>query len=911
MLLSLAMKQLFPWLTVGLLAISLLWFGGESTRLLAFPLLIIVMLRLRDQVPARIWSRLPKKCWSLAAPALLLAVTLVLYGRLLLGDFPINHDHPVMLFRAWNTGSQMLSHSSLTGFSTMMFAGYPANELYPIGTDLLVCGVRALFLGTISWETAYCWALFLAVLAYPAALYALGHRHGGIWTGLVAGMLGLVDRGAWMQSGWAFNLDWGVWSMGLGFSLCLWTLWFLDRLLHRPGVLTLVATAFCIAGAILCHPMSVAILAFALPMYLLTQSLSGQLAAPGLWMPRVVSAGLLGFGLCAFWLLPFVLRQQWFEPLAYPWHTFDTVLHGLLDGRVLASFGPIFLIGGLLGLGLGARQQKPFFIFLLLSSGLLLFFSSRTFLLVFDIIEKLPAIAHLQLERFSYFIRSAMLLGCGFLVQLLLRRSQTPQALSGFRRHGLRLIWVAMATPFLFTTFQAGPYPFFAPAKPLSWSSSAKAYRDLQSAAAALNAMDRAELGRIVVSAPKHDHLLVSLPVYTGLPIFKLGFTPENNYRYKFESRDLAVWKAIGVSHVLASRAMPRTGLTFLQRFGHLWLYRFDAFDPSPVSLQGPGQAVVSRNEAEILDVHLTGTNSTSKLMIHRGHYARWEASLDGTLLAMEGASIGDSPAGFIRVAAQDGSFRLRYRWRSADWLGNSLSWLAWLVLALLLASRCWPPLRKALLGVFGRWKQPISDAVTLGTLAATLACFAFLVLRLMLPSATHFAERSTIADITDLLPRARAEVIRPNRTEACRAFDGHKLSCPGPAWNYAGKQIIVSDHQLRQCIWMHPIQGAKFALHFDEVALGDHIQGFFGIDDAAVEPPSKHEVHLTVLLDDHELGRFTCPSRRGWFPWQVPTPERTHSLGKITFQVDAPFTGRRHFCFTAFTTQASNQESL
>jgi len=891
-----------------MLALAGLIMGGDGLRLAATVLLIVTALALLDRArELRTWRKLPDWCIECAGPLILFGIVCVIFIRLLAGDMPVNHDHPVFLFRAFNTGN-LLSSGSLTGFSPLLFAGYPANSLYPMGVDLLVCGVRGLSLGLASWEQAYCLALFLFIVSTPLAFYALGRRFAGPLAGLAAGLLSIVDRGAWMQGGWSFNLDWGVWSMGLSFSLCLWTLWALDRLAHRPGLGRFLLTAILFAGAILCHPMAVAILGVIVPLFLLVEAWRGELEAPGIWLPRVVGSLLLGIGLSAFWLIPFVCRKEWFEPLAYYWLSFPLVIRGVLDGGLLAQFSPALLLAGLIGLLLAARRGVSFAWFLLAASGLLVFFASNTFLLAFDVLDKFPALANLQLERFAYFVRAAMLLGCGFFIAEIRRAGLDPAgrarpARSSLSRHGLRVLATLAIAPFVLFAPRVGPLPYLAPARPLSWSSESNVYHDLRLAADFINQQDPETIGRIAVRSYEHDHLLMALPVYTGKPIFKLGFTPENNYRYKFESNDPDVWKALNVSHLLSVGPYNRAGLTEIRRFGKLFLYRFAGFDRSRVALAGPGSARVERDDPEALDVRLTGTGSDSKLTVYASRYALWSAEMNGVELPIEGEAIRDSPPVFMRIAVQDGLLRLRYRAGGPEWAGSLFSSVSWLLFIFLTVLVFATSLRERVKRLFSAWRVPVGDSLTLLVLALAAIILVAVLIRLLLPGGVDFPGRTNISDLGRMISKASAQVVRPGGQQNCQPFDGRIIRCPGPEWNYAGRTIIISDHLLRECIWLHPIQGAKFALSFDDVPLGDHIQGNFGMDDAAVEPPGPHGVNMTVLLDGREMGRFNCPSRRGWFAWQVDTPNRLGTRGRVTIQSDAPFTGRRHFCFTAYTT--------
>ncbi len=902
-------KRIAAWAVAAAACIAAAIWGDVRLQLLASAGLVLVALRALALGRQQLLDRLPGWLRESIGPILLIGLSGVLYRRLLIGDFPVNHDHAVMLLRAWVTGTELIPAGQLTGFSLYQFAGHPANALYPMGTDLLVVAFKAATLGLASWETAYCWALFVAVVAYPTALYALGHRLGGVPAGLAAGVLGLIDRGHWFQAGWDFNLNWGVWSMGLSFSLCLWCLWAFERLARRPGRRWLwLGAAASLAGAVICHPMAVALLGIALPLLLLVMGLRHRLPAPGRWMPRTASAVLVGGLLCAWWLVPFVARSAWYEPLASLYRPYRDVIHGLLDGRLLADLAPLLAIAGLIGLAWAARERRPLALMMLIAVGWLLYFSSDTFLLDFDVLKRLPVVGQLQTERFTYLIRAFLLLGAAWLAARLCRPTAADSGAPPDRARWWRLLLPALAAaPLLVYGWQAGPFPWFAPAAPLDWSSDSELYTELQAAAEAVRALPEDEVGRIALFAPEHQHLLLLLPVWTGRPVFKVGFTPENNYRYKFSSRDPAVLRAIGITHALALGMKPGPEFETLQRFGRLGLYRFRRPNRRPFALQGPGRAELLAAERESMRFALHGTGPASRLIVYRGHYAAWQATIEGRPVPIQGAGVGDSPAGFMSIPVRDGRLHLSWRVGAAEWLGNAATWLG-LAICLLVAAaghlarwRRWPAAR------LRRWSMIAGDGLTLAALAALVGGGAGLLLQLLFASADPFADREVIADVRDHLSEARAAVIRTDQRQACAPWDGERLRCPGPEWNYVGETVIIADHQLRQCIWLHPIRAARHAVTFSDVPLGDALEGFMALDDRVVEPPGPHGVELRVLIDGAEVGRFSCPARRGWHPWRVATPGRRSEHGRITFESSARFTGRRHFCFTAYTTVADD----
>ncbi len=892
--------------TAGLLLAAL---GGQGARLVGVAVLLGVGFWFVELARARGWSkRAPTWLWEWLGPTLIVGLATALYGRLLLGDFPVNHDHPIMLLRAWITGSELLPSGRLAGVSGAMFGGYPANTLYPMGTDLLVCALRGLTGGLASWETAYAWAVYLAVLAYPLGLYALGRRLGGPLAGALAGLAGLIDRGAWFQGGWDFNLSWGVWSMGLSFSMCLWSLWSCERLARHAGRPWLwLGAATSTAYAVVCHPMAIAILGTGLPLLFLVMLLEGQLGAPGRWLARVSGALALAALLCAFWVLPFIAHQDWYEPLASSYRPFADVLRGLLSGNLLVAMAPALAIGGLVGLLLGALRSAPTALFWLLWTGLLLFFSSDSSLLAFDLLERLPSLGQLQFERFMYAARAALLLGAGALVAALVSGlAARGSAAGGWRAHGLRALAALALAPLVALAPQAAPLPWFAPARPLDWASETPWVQDLRAAA---DHLQRLRAGpeppaRVAVLAAKDDHSLALLPVLTGLPIFKVGFTPENNYRHKFSSRDPAVWRAVGVTHALSLGPQPGPDLEELGRHGRLVLYRFRGAPAPRAALSGPGQALVERDEPEDVEVRLTGTGPGSRLTLHLPRYALWRAELDGEPLEIEGASVGDSPPVYMSLPARDGLLRLRYRNGAAEWLGRALTVLGLLACGLLVALGLRPALGRRLALRLGAWVERARRATTLAALALLGLAALALTLRLLLPAPSPFPGQAIVTRVADLLPTARAELLRPGRAEPCQPFDGQRLRCPGPEWNFSGEVLFSADQTIRRCVWLHPVEGARHSLTFEGVRLGDHLRGFCGLDDRVLLPGDRHDVELTLSIDGQELGRVTCPARRGWHAWSFPTPGAMGREARVTFASQASFNGRRHFCFTAYTTR-------
>ncbi len=903
-------------------------------------------------------------------PGILLCLALLFYGRLLLGDVPVGHDHPVALLRAHSTG-QLLSTGSVTGYSTQMFAGYPANTFYPVGADLLTNAIRAMSLGLLSWPTAYSWALFVFIVGFPLAVYGVGRHFSGRVAGTVAAVFVFLDHGQYNESGWEFAINFGVWPMGLSFALCLLSYLCFDRLLTQRRFKNVVLCAVVIAVAVLAHPMAIAILGVTLPLFFVTKIVAAKLPPLNVWLPSVVAAGLLGIALAGFWLVPFIARKDWYLPLGMAWRPFDDTVRGLVAGQLLPHLAIPVAFGGICGLVIGTIRRHSFSLFLFVTSALLLFVGSDTFLLQFDICDRLPLLANLQPERFAYFIRTALFIGFGFFAQHAFsfiktvrdRRKTDP----GWRLNVRRLLIAVAVAPFLLHGRQLWHEPFFIPAIAISWSSRAPWFDDLRKMARHVNELPDGQVDRLALFGSMHDHRLLFAAIWTQRPIFKVGFTPQHNFKFKIRARDPRIWQLLNVSHVISLDDVKRGYLELVHRIGVIRLYRFKHAQPFHATVVGPGKQRVERNEAEAMDIRLIDTAADSQLIVHRAGYALWHASLNGEPVAITTASLGGSPPMFMKMPARDGLLRLRYRAGVPEWVGRISSWLALAVLVGIGTVGRVPRFASVLDRVRVRLGRPVRRVVTGGTIVLVGAGALVVLARLALP-AKPYSGRQVIQSFAPLLPKAWAEVVssssrrstgkgvsrrsptkpsgsgkkasqmragdrgvRPGLTpdeksrerrppqgnskgsksftkvrhdngRRCDKFDGSKLKCPGEHWHFVG-EVIFPAATLRKCIWMHPVADKRIRVHFDDVALGQYIQGYCGLHDGDFQKDNPNPVVLRVSLNGDEISTITCPFEPGWHRWQVPTPGRRGSTGKVTFATEAKVAAHRRFCFIAATT--------
>src|SRR2546423_3803234 len=101
-----------------------------------------------------------------AATLFVIGIASVMLHRTFGGDWPVNHDHPVHLFRIWQLKQHLLAHGTPWSWSQRWFAGCPISTVYPVGADFLVLVVQGLSFGALSLSYAYALAFWLFYVVY-------------------------------------------------------------------------------------------------------------------------------------------------------------------------------------------------------------------------------------------------------------------------------------------------------------------------------------------------------------------------------------------------------------------------------------------------------------------------------------------------------------------------------------------------------------------------------------------------------------------------------------------------------------------------------------------------------------------------------------------------------------------------
>lgn len=122
--------------------------------------------------------------------------------------------------------------------------------------------------------------------------------------------------------------------------------------------------------------------------------------------------------------------------------------------------------------------------------------------------------------------------------------------------------------------------------------------------------------------------------------------------------------------------------------------------------------------------------------------------------------------------------------------------------------------------------------------------------------------------------------------------------------WQSVAATREVAGHVARNVIWAHPQTGKVVRIQYKDVPIGRSLEGSYGITDFAQLHKSKATVYIKVLINGKKVFEEYRKGVRGWKPFRIDTREWNQSDGNVTFEISCEGNdGRRHFCFTAFST--------
>ncbi|MEZ4426789.1 MAG: hypothetical protein R3A51_03750 [Nannocystaceae bacterium] len=596
------------------------------------------------------------------------------------GVMPLSADHTVHLTRAWLLG-QKIAGGQLSGWSSAWFFGTPLGELYPPLGDLVVCLVRGLSLGALSWAQSYALALCAVFvtqgLCLVRAARALGlGRWGAAVAGLCAALLALVDVGAYREGGWTYTITYGVWPQTLATSLTV--LAFAElALAWRPASMTeetsdrrrrargLTRAALATAAAALAHQMSLPMLAGGALLFVTIYGCTDDGARLRARLPRAALHAALGLGLglslAAFWVFPMLAHRGWMASYGWLYAPLEVMARQLITRGQWVHFMPAAVgYAALVGVALAIPTRRPFLRFAAAMAVSQWALASADAFWELRLDRLSAGFSHLQYQRFLIaakpwiFLLAGAVLGC--LVDVGVGRARV----GGRARRvvGLALVTAALALAALLGrgavavaraqgvgVLQLDRLPG-APgldedyAALLEWARARRAESD--------------RFYRIAFRAHRNLHWFMDSTVTTETPVYKLGFTPGDNFVHKPEAGSELLFDRLGVRYVVSTgRAGP--GPKAAAQFGSIRVLEREAWRSGQgldalAHLEGPGQLRLlagGRDGAPIvLEVSGTGgpggpvaaattprADDETWLVVHVAGYPRWEMTQAGAPL--------------------------------------------------------------------------------------------------------------------------------------------------------------------------------------------------------------------------------------------------------------------------------------
>ncbi|MDC0673514.1 hypothetical protein [Nannocystis radixulma] len=412
----------------------------------------------------------------------------------------------------------------------------------------------------------------------------------------------------------------------------------------------------------------------------------------------------LGLGLAAWWLWPMSAHRGYMASYGWLYAPLDTMLRMLGHGQWTQLMAPAAGWAALLGLLVAAVRGAGFLRFVALLALVHWLLASTDVFWTLRLDRLSAGFSHIQYQRFLTAAKPGLFLLAGAVVgglAVLARRTWSKRPFfkvmsigAGLAAAGL-VAWLARDATNLARRHGVGVVqtervpgdPAFdaAYAQFLAWAAEA------QKAAP--------EGARIAVRTDRNAHWFMDSPVYTGASIYKIGFTPGDNFVHKPESGAARVLDLAQARWLLAQGG---GGSTQIASFGPLRVFE----RPNAAGLarlDGPGELVVESADlhAGRVRVRVAGTTNASQLVFHVAGYPRWDLSFqpdggaaepvawhevpvvgDGPTATPEqrlrgelrgGKALGDdgSEPTLIAAPARDGVFELRYvRWRWFDAAG-------------------------------------------------------------------------------------------------------------------------------------------------------------------------------------------------------------------------------------------------
>ncbi len=583
-----------------------------------------------------------------------------------LGHMPMSADHTVHLARIALTGARLIDHGSLSGWEPTWFFGFPLGDLYPPLGDLVVIAIRGLSLGWLGWPQAYALGFFLVFALQGLVLVRLGRLFGlGVWPGLIAALLLLGDPGFTREGGWMYTVQFGVWPQALATSL-IW-LGFGELALalgfprftneepaHEDPRRASLRAALAFAAGLLAHPIAAPSLVIGGGLFVVVMIPRVELAWRVALARCVLVGGLAGL-LAAWWWVPMLEHKAWMASYGWLFAPLDSMLTWLVeDGRWaqrMPSMVGWLALAGMIAAAL-PRQRGAFLRFVAAFALVqwLLASSDAFWQLRLDRLSE--GFAHLQWQRFLIAAKPGLYLCAGAALVLpiawaraIWTRAIWTRGFAGVSAGLLGLVAAGLAMEMIdeqraamhehgVGAIQIERMP--SAEDPAAFEADYQAF--LRWADEQWQARDHDY--RIAVRDSRNLHWFMDAPVWLATPIYKLGFTPGDNFVHKPEQGRPELLDALGVRWILSRSRSTKPQPGEVARFGTLVVRPHrpaGGASPRPLAwIEGPGQIesiAADLREGSVRTV-ITNAAAGSRVVFAIAGYPRWRATLDGQPIA-------------------------------------------------------------------------------------------------------------------------------------------------------------------------------------------------------------------------------------------------------------------------------------
>jgi len=138
--------------------------------------------------------------------------------------------------------------------------------------------------------------------------------------------------------------------------------------------------------------------------------------------------------------------------------------------------------------------------------------------------------------------------------------------------------------------------------------------------------------------------------------------------------------------------------------------------------------------------------------------------------------------------------------------------------------------------------------------------------------------------------------------------------------WQYVGEVDDVCGGYPRAAIWAHPVRDGAVVIHYDDVPIGERIDGFMGVSDrafASLESKKKGNkrvrikpTEVEVWIGGEQVATVSGCREPSWRGFRVDTSAHAGTTQDVTFRVQTERFASHWFSFDAWTVTPKPQDA-